>query len=71
MARNEKRSRSTIKNRNKIDIKQAVMFLYGRLRYKSNAVAYCELHKCYLDAKNVSEKRCVKKHCKYFRSEMN
>lgn len=67
MARNEKRNHSSIKHYNKIDTKQAELFLYGKLRYKARAIGYCDLHKCYLDIINVSEKRCTKKHCKYFK----
>lgn len=67
MARNEKRNRGTIKNFNKVNFKQAEVFLYGKLNLKSKAVGYCDLHKCYLDTINVSEKRCRRKHCKYFK----
>lgn len=41
------------------------MFLYGRLAGKHKAVAYCELHKCYLEPKDIAEKQCNKKRCKY------
>ena len=67
MGRNEKRNRGTIRNYNKIDRKQAEVFLYGKLNLRSRAIGYCELHKCYLDGLNISEKRCNKKHCKYFK----
>lgn len=39
--------------------------LYGKITYK--AVAYCELHKCYLEPLNIREKRCNFKKCKYFK----
>lgn len=67
MASKERQGRKSIKNKYKMDRKQAELFLYGKLRYKARAVGYCELHKCYLDITNVSEKRCFKKHCKNFK----
>ena len=41
------------------------LFLYGRLRKIHKAVAYCKLHKCYLKPKDITEKQCNKKMCKY------
>lgn len=41
------------------------IFLYGRLRNKSKAVAYCNLHKCYLEPIDIKEKKCNYKKCKY------
>ena len=67
MAKYKKHGRSTIKTGHKIDLNQAVVFLYGRLGLKAHAHGYCELHKCYLACRNVNEKRCVKKNCKYFK----
>lgn len=66
MARNESRNRSTIRHYRRTDVKQSVVFLYGRLGLKSKAVGHCNLHKCYLDKYNASEKRCLKKHCKHY-----
>ncbi len=45
--------------------KNVVMCLYGKLREKNKTVAYCELHKCYLDRKDIKEKKCNFKKCKY------
>lgn len=67
MAKNNKRNRSTIKNWHKVDIKQTELFLFGKLNYKAKAKGYCDLHKCYLDVINISEKRCFAKHCKYLK----
>ena len=39
--------------------------LYGKLTYK--AVAYCNLHKCYLEPIQIKEKSCNFKKCKYLR----
>lgn len=41
------------------------LFLYGRLRHINKAIAYCKLHKCFLDKSNIKEKRCIIKKCKY------
>lgn len=48
------------------DIKNKAIFLYGKLRNPSEALGYCNLHKCYLDKSDVFEKRCVKKKCREF-----
>ena len=47
------------------NIKRSGLFLYGRLRSLEKAVAYCKLHKCYLEPKDIKEKGCNKKKCKY------
>lgn len=39
--------------------------IYGRLARKNNAVAYCKLHKCYLEPKDIAEKKCNYKRCTY------
>ena len=44
---------------------ERVMYLYGRLNERSKAVIYCKLHECYLEPKDVAEKRCNWKKCKY------
>ena len=70
MAKFKKHGRNPIKVINKarsIDMKQAELFLYGKLDLKCNAVGYCDLHKCYLNDRNAHEKRCMKKGCKYFK----
>lgn len=45
--------------------KDKELFLYGRIRAKHKAVAYCVLHKCYLEPRDIKEKQCNKKKCKY------
>ena len=45
--------------------KNTVLFLYGRLRTKDRAKAYCAVHKCYLESRDIKEKQCNKKKCKY------
>ena len=47
--------------------KKQELFLYGKLRDKSKAVAYCDLHKCYLEPIDIKEKKCNRKNCKYRR----
>ncbi len=62
---NEKiKSKKTIRKGSK-NVKNKELFLYGRLRDLSKAVAYCNLHRCYLEPKDIKEKRCNKKKCKY------
>ena len=36
--------------------KDKELFLYGRIRARHKAVAYCVLHKCYLEPKDIAEK---------------
>ena len=45
--------------------KDKEIFLYGRIRERHKAVAYCTLHKCYLEPRDITEKQCNKKRCKY------
>jgi hypothetical protein len=45
--------------------KDKEIFLYGRISERHRAVAYCILHKCYLESKDIMEKGCNKKKCKY------
>lgn len=33
---------------------------------KHEAKGYCTLHKCYLASKDITEKKCKRKNCKYF-----
>lgn len=40
------------------------LFLYGRLS-QNKAVAYCKLHKCYLEPIDILEKNCNKKKCRH------
>ena len=56
MARKNKRKRI---NRTK------ELSIFGRLVQRKKAVVYCELHKCYLEPRDISEKRCNRKKCKY------
>lgn len=46
-------------------MERRVLFLYGRLNYLNRAVAFCRLHKCYLQPKDIAEKNCNKKKCKH------
>ena len=45
--------------------KDKELFLYGRIRARHKAVAYCVLHKCYLEPKDIAEKKCNYKRCKH------
>lgn len=45
--------------------KNIELFLYGKLKDRGKAVAYCKLHKCYLEPIDIREKGCNKKNCKY------
>ncbi len=58
------KKRETIRKGNKL-CRNTELFLYGRIRKIHKAVAYCKLHKCYLEPKNITEKQCNKKKCKY------
>lgn len=54
MGRKNKRKRTDITKE---------LYIYGRLVPKSKAVAYCKLHKCYLEPKDIAEKKCNYKRC--------
>ena len=56
MARKNKRKRI---NRTK------EISIFGRLVQRKKAVVYCELHKCYLEPKDIAEKKCNFKRCKH------
>ena len=56
MARKNKRKRI---NRTK------ELSIFGRLVQRKKAVVYCELHKCYLEPKDIAEKKCNFKRCKH------
>lgn len=45
--------------------KDGAMFLYGKLKSKRQAVAYCKLHKCYLEPIDIKLKKCNLKKCQY------
>lgn len=65
MKRKERRTiRKGVKN-----IKNHVLFLYGRLRPKDKAIGYCILHGCYLEERDIKEKRCNKKNCKFLKNK--
>lgn len=49
------------------NLKNNEIFLYGRLRPRNRAKAYCMLHKCYLEAIDIKEKGCNYKRCTYKR----
>lgn len=51
------------KNRRKKTNKTKELYMYGRLVRKSKAVAYCELHRCYLEPKDILERKCNYKMC--------
>lgn len=46
-------------------MKNKILFLYGKLGNKKQAIYYCSLHKCFLDRQNINEKKCKQKKCKY------
>lgn len=37
--------------------------IYGRLSKRSKAVAFCKLHCCYLEPRDIKEKKCNYKKC--------
>ena len=47
------------------NLKETSLFLYGKLKAKNYAVAYCKLHKCYLEPLDIKEKKCNYKNCKF------
>ena len=48
--------RETIRKGTKT-FKDKEIFLYGRIRERHKAVAYCVLHKCYLEPRDIKEKQ--------------
>ena len=42
-----------------------VLGFYGRLLVIGHCKAYCDLHKCYLIGRDIAERKCNKKKCKY------
>lgn len=42
-----------------------VLFLYGKLANKKKAMLYCDLHKCFLNKRNLFEKKFRCKKCKH------
>lgn len=59
------KTRATIRKGVKL-YKNTELFLYGRRKNRCVARGYCQLHKCYLDIRNIKEKMCKVKKCKYF-----
>ena len=53
------------KNKRKRTNKTKELYIFGRLHQKSKAVMYCELHKCYLEPRDITEKKCNFKRCKH------
>lgn len=53
------------KNKRKCPNKTKEIYIFGRLVQKSKAVVYCKLHKCYLEPKDIKEKKCNFKRCKH------
>lgn len=45
--------------------KNMVLGIYGKLVILGHCRAYCDLHKCYLDGRDINERKCNKKKCKY------
>lgn len=45
--------------------KNTGVFLYGKIKSLHRAVAYCKLHKCYLEGQDVKRKGCNIKRCKH------
>ena len=63
MARKNKRKRT---NKTKeLYIFNIRYICYIKLHQKSKAVVYCKLHKCYLEPKDITEKKCNFKRCKH------
>ena len=52
-----------VNNKKRTHFSVPVLFLYGRLEEKKKAVGYCNLHKCYLEPRDIKEKRCNFKKC--------
>ena len=64
---NNKRDIQQRKRRKRVRLSAYNLFLFGRLNNLSKAKAYCELHKCYLEGKDIKEKRCNHKLCKHLK----
>lgn len=45
--------------------KEKVLFLYGKIGYKSKAKLYCDLHKCYLTKQQLYSKKFRCEKCKH------
>ena len=51
------------KNRRKRTNITKELSIYGKLVRRNRAVVYCKLHKCYLEPKDIAEKKCNFKKC--------
>jgi len=70
MSKSKKRSSRYSIRKTKVYNKDKLgLFLFGRLNETYRAVGYCKLHKCYLEPKDIAEKRCKKKNCKYLKEK--
>lgn len=64
---NDKRYIQRRKRRKHVKLNTYNLFLFGRLNNLSKAKAYCELHKCYLEGRDIREKGCNYKLCKHLK----
>lgn len=64
---NDKREVQRKKRRKRVKLDTYNLFLFGRLNNLSKAKAYCELHRCYLEGRDIKEKKCNYKSCKHLR----
>ena len=64
---NNKRDVQRRKRRKCVKLNTYNLFLFGRLNNINKAKAYCELHKCYLEGRDIKEKGCNYKLCKHLR----
>ena len=53
------------KNRRKKINRTKQLCMYGRLTKCNKTVAFCRLHNCYLEPKDIKEKRCNYERCSY------
>ncbi|MDO5555835.1 MAG: hypothetical protein Q4G09_04125 [Clostridia bacterium] len=53
------------KNKRKKINKTKQLSIYGKLIRPNKIVAFCKLHSCYLEPKDIAEKKCNKKGCRY------
>lgn len=51
-------------NRKKTNLMKKLC-IYGRLTRCNKTVAFCKLHNCYLEPKDIKEKKCNYKRCLY------
>lgn len=51
------------RRKKRIRVDNYYLFLFGRLNNINKAKAYCKLHKCYLEGRDIKEKGCNYKNC--------